>query len=80
MKMAAELLHAIFALSPEARLAQLNAGDKRNALPREAAASIYVRLTLRDPHIDQSCHSSKKTRADLMEVIFYVKSLYSTHS
>lgn len=45
VKMAAEILHAIFALCPDARLAQLNAGDKRNALAREATASLYVCLT-----------------------------------
>ena len=52
--MVAELLHAIFALSPEACLAQLSAGDKRNALPREAAASIYVRFHSKDLLLGQS--------------------------
>ena len=44
VKMAAEILYAIFAVCPGARLAHLTAGDKRNALPREATAIIYVRL------------------------------------
>lgn len=44
VKMAAEVLYAVFDKYPEARLAQLTAGDKRNALPREAVATIFVLL------------------------------------
>ena len=43
VKMVAELLHAVFASSPDARLVHLAAGDKRNALPREGVATISVR-------------------------------------
>ena len=40
--MAAETLDAILRAAPKARLASLRAGDKRNALPREALAVLMV--------------------------------------
>lgn len=46
--MAAETLQALHMQFPQVRLVQLNAGDKRNALPREALASICVRFSTND--------------------------------
>jgi dipeptidase D len=42
VKMSAEILDGLMTQIPEARLSGLRAGDKRNALPREAAAVVYV--------------------------------------
>lgn len=42
VKMSAEILDALLSSLPEARLGSLRAGDKRNALPREATAMLYV--------------------------------------
>ena len=42
VKMAAEILDALLGSQPQARLASLRAGDKRNALAREANAVVYV--------------------------------------
>lgn len=42
VKMAAETLDAVLKAAPNARLASLSAGDKRNALPREALAVLLV--------------------------------------
>ena len=42
VKMAAEILHAIFTVYPEARLAQLNAGDKRNAFMYASGFGILI--------------------------------------
>lgn len=59
VKMAAETLDAVFKVSSGARLVALRAGDKRNALPREALAMLLVSAAMHFHPGSLTCRSHR---------------------
>lgn len=44
VRFVAQVTNAVLKAAPNARLAHISGGDKRNAIPREASAEIVVRI------------------------------------
>jgi di/tripeptidase len=65
VRFAARIADTVLKAAPGAKLAGIAGGDKRNAIPREATATLLVRLPPQ-PHRGIAVHSGHKTTSSAL--------------